>query len=129
MKTYKLLLPAANRSAITAALASQMEDGKAGDLLIKEGFSQANFVLFLARLAEKATQAGYNADQIAQVFNQVAAGNSSQARQACKDIQITGDDFPALTNSSGTKYNQTLEKVWGGSEAKVLPNLSLLGKL
>lgn len=117
MKSYSVKID--SRSEIANALASQLAEGKSGELLIRHGFSQANFITFLARLALKAIAAGYDEAKLTQVFRQVAAGNASQARQACADIVIEFE---------GEKP-QSLGKLWGTGEAKIAPDLSVLKDL
>ena len=117
MKSYTVKVD--SRSEIANALCSQLAEGKSGEILIRNGFSQANFIAFLSRLAFKAIAAGYDEAKLAQVFKQVAAGNASQARQACADIVV---EF------AGDKP-QSLGKLWGTGDAKVAPDLSLLGEL
>ena len=92
-------------SKVAAALASQLAPTKAGHVLIESGFSQDNFTLFLARLAERAITAGYDEQKLSALFRQMAAGNASQARQAMADITITEEGGKEMS----------LGKFWGDS--------------
>lgn len=77
-----------SRSEVAQALASQLEKGKAGDLLIVDGWSQRNFARFLATFAVRAVAAGFDAEKLYRAFTMLAAGNASQASQALEDSFI-----------------------------------------
>lgn len=117
MKNYTI--KATGTSKVAAALASQLNKGKAGEILISAGFNQDTFAIFLANLASKALAAGYDAKKLAGLFRQVAAGNASQARQALADvvIEIEGEK-PA-----------SLGAFWQGTDSKPAVDLSALEAL
>lgn len=117
MKSYTL--KSTGRSEIATAYANQMAEGKSGEILIRNGFNQSNFVVFMARLALRAVAAGYDEAKLIIVLRQVACGNASQARQACADITIEFE---------GEKP-QSLGKLWGTGDSKALPDLSALKDL
>jgi len=119
MKSYTLKASSTSRGEVTASFESQLAEGKSGEVLVRNGFSQTNFTIFLARLAIRAIEAGYDEAKLAQVFKQVAAGNASQARHACADIAIEFE---------GEKP-QSLGKLWGTGGAKSVPDLSILAGL
>jgi hypothetical protein len=117
MKSY--VIKASGTSKIAASLASQLAEGKAGEILIKHGFSQETFTAFIANLAFRAVKAGMTEPQLAAIFKQVAACNASQARQAMSDITIAIE---------GEK-EQSLNSFWGVEKPNAAPDLSLLGNL
>jgi hypothetical protein len=91
------------KSEISAALATHLRDGGPGERLVRLGFSQANFSAFLADLAVRACAKGYDSSKLTALFTQCAAGNASQARQACKDISVKFE---------GADKEQSLESLW-----------------
>ena len=106
-----------SKSKVAASLAVQLEQGKAGECLIQSGFSQDTFCAFLAAFALRAIKAGHDQSKLTTAFQMLAAGNASQARQACADLSITVD---------GGK-EQSLGVFWGKTESGAKPDLSLLG--
>lgn len=101
MKSYTI--HTTGKSAIAAALATQLAPGKAGESLIRNGFSQGSFCAFLAELATRAIAAGYDSAKLADLFRQMAGGNASQARKACAELVIKID---------GDKTGEGLEAYW-----------------
>jgi hypothetical protein len=94
------------RSAIAAAIVTQVAPGKAGELLIRQGFNQMTFATFLANLATRAITAGYDEKKLAELFRQMAAGNASQARQALEEVAIKfdGDDKEQSLSTYWSKH-------------------------
>ena len=108
-----------SRSEVAQALASQLEKGKAGDLLIIDGWSQRNFARFLATFAVRAVAAGFDAEKLYRAFTMLAAGNASQASQSLADSTIKFE---------GDAKEQSLSAYWGlGKGSKgTKPDLSIL---
>ena len=117
MKSYSIKFQGTSK--IAAALASQLAQGKAGEILIAHGFSQDTFTAFIANLAMRAAKANMSETALATIFKQVAACNASQARQALADITITVE---------GEK-ECSLNAFWGTDKPAAAPDLSLLGNL
>lgn len=115
MKTYSIKNN--GKSKVAASLATQLEPGRAGEILIRNGFSQDSFCAFLADFATRAVAAGHSKPQLATAFSMLAAGNASQARQACSDISISVDGGKEMSLSS----------FWGKTETGAKPDLTLLG--
>ncbi len=117
MKSYTIQV--SGTSKIAAALASQLAMGKAGEVLITQGFSQDTFTAFIANLAMRAAKANMSEVALASIFKQVAACNASQARQALADLSITVEgDKPC-----------SLGAFWGTDKPTAKADLSLLGNL
>ena len=115
MKTYKI--NNTGKSKVAASLAVQLEHGKAGQILVEAGFSQDTFCAFLAEFAIRAIKAGHDKSKLTTAFQMLAAGNASQARQACADLTIEIDG-----------KTQSLGAYWGKADnGGAKPDLSLLG--
>lgn len=114
---YTISSPASVRSALAQAYVGLLADGKAGDLLVKNGFSQSNFATFLARYASRAIAAKHTPEQLAETFRAIGAGNASQVRQALADLVIIIDDGKP----------QSLSAYWGTGDAK--PDTSKIAAL
>ena len=93
MKTENSKFACAYKGASTTAtsLASQMQPDKAGAILVTNGFGKASFCLFLARLAIRAIEAGYDEKKLTLLFQAMDAGNASAAGKAAASIVITID--------------------------------------
>lgn len=121
MNTKNYTVRNTGRSAIAAALVTQVAPGKAGELLVRQGFNQVTFATFLANLAHRAISAGYDEKKLAELFRQMAAGNASQARQALEEVAIKFD---------GDEKEQSLSAYWGKhAPASVAVDTAELDKL
>jgi len=84
-------------SSTATSLASQMQADKAGAILVSNGFGKASFCLFLAKLAIRAIEAGYDEKKLTLLFQAMDAGNASAAGKAAASIVITiGDKSQSL---------------------------------
>lgn len=81
-----VLNASASKSKIVLAYARLCAQGKLGESLILEGVNVNSFAKFAVRMLEKA-HALPEADRVA-LFNSLALGNSSQARQAIGELTI-----------------------------------------
>lgn len=106
-------------SKVAASLATQLSQGKAGEILITAGFSQETFCAFLANLAVRAISAKYKESDLAGLFVQMAAGNASQARQALAEVTLKLDGSEP----------QSLGKYFAKSDGKAKIDVSALAKL
>ncbi len=125
---------------IASALVQMAPPGELGETLIRNGFSQPVFVLFLAQLATRIIKAGGTPEQVAEALELVSGANSSAARQALGGCAI---DFPGCSDEEWAKFGGsfigkgaerkrtcplTVEQYWeakGGP--KTVPNISVLG--
>lgn len=105
-----------SKSKVAANLAVMLEAGKAGEILIRDGFSQDSFCAFLADFALRAAKAGHDRAKLTTAFQMLAAGNASQARQALADVVIVIDG-----------KEQSLGAYWQKNSSATPPDLSLLG--
>src|SRR6187431_1058434 len=76
-------------SSTATSLAAQMQADKSGAILVSNGFGKAAFCLFLARLAIRAVEAGYDEKKLTLLFQAMDAGNASAAGKAAASIVIT----------------------------------------
>lgn len=116
MQKIKYTVKCDSRSDIANAFAVQLGEGRAGECLIRDGFSQGNFVRFLARFAIRAIKAGYDEDKLVEALNLVAAGNASQAKTACKDISVRFAD---------KDKDVSLGNLWSGASGAAKPNVGI----
>jgi hypothetical protein len=103
MKTPSYTIKNSGRGKVASALCSQMASGKPGENLLR-GFSQDAFCQFLARLAKRAlVDLKLSEEQLTSAFIAVAAGNASQAKQACADLVVRFE---------GADKDVSLESYW-----------------
>ena len=112
--SYKITASSDSRSKLAQAYVAILAPGKAGEILVRQGFSQGTFAQFLAIYALRAAKAHLTEDQLADAFRAIGAGNASQVFQALADltIQLDGKD----------EKPQSLSAYWGSGKAK--PDLS-----
>lgn len=116
MQKIKYTVKCDSRSDIANAFAVQLSEGRAGEVLIRDGFSQGNFVRFLARFAMRAIKAGYDEDKLVEALGLVAAGNASQAKTACKDISVRFE---------GKDKDVSLGDLWSSANGAAKPDVSI----
>ena len=120
---------------IAQALAQLCAEGETGEPLLRSGVNQAAFCLFLAKLAIAHSDAGHNAEQIADVFSLVSGGNTSAAQKALNDVsihwEITDANGESVLGKDGLptfeEKAQSVGAYWGKlGGGKAVANLSLL---
>ncbi len=103
-----------------------LSPGRAGEHIVREGFSSRSFCQFLANYASRAIEKGKTPAELAKDFAALAAGNASQVRQILVDLIIESPELEAELTSTGARKQITLSKFWGTAEIAARPDLSEL---
>lgn len=118
MKSY--VLSCTDKSKVAQAFVRFGTPGGLAEPLIRNGWSQAAFTVFLAQLAHfQLCDRKVDATTLAVVFSLVQAGNSSAAKQAVEKLSIRFD---------GDEKSQSVGAYWAKSgHSAPAADLSILG--